>query len=204
VTSATTQLDSAAATRVPTFTFKPIDNLDLPIVAFRCLKPADTCITLKRWLCAQFDRQLDGCEDLLRMESLELDQMQPRVEGTLLLLEGIAHLDVAGSAGRGESAVRIEVGIFGLFMPRDDRVRWFYSVIPYSTILAQLGQGGMISIQRSWEPGGKAHGRLYTFVREYFPNALNFPHHPDYINAQSITDWAPDVRCSRPLRETPC
>lgn len=85
------------------------------------------------------------------MEEQELEKMQLGVEGKLILLEGAVTLDGGGGVGSSsssgkcssyadqtrrkdsgigvsaEAAKGVNIGIMGLFMPNDRRVRWFYS-----------------------------------------------------------------------------
>ena len=115
------------------------------------------------------------------MDCLELDKIPTRTQGKLLMLEDVATMNNSS----------IPVGIFGLFIPRDQQVRWFYSICSLSSVLLQLEEFSMINIAKVWEPDTKKHRALYTFAEEAFKQATTFPEHPDYVNAMGVTDYAP-------------
>lgn len=79
-------------------------------------------------------------------------------------------------------------------MPKDHRIRFFYSIESSSQILQELADLGMITMLASWESGSRNHQRLMTFFREQFVKAVEIPEHPDYINALLMEDCAVDIR----------
>ncbi|EME89511.1 uncharacterized protein MYCFIDRAFT_193418 [Pseudocercospora fijiensis CIRAD86] len=82
----------------------------------------------------------------------------------------------------------------GVFMPGDSKVRWYYSAVPYKYLLLHLTSKNLLTLTKILEPGTTHHSRLYTFLQTSFSQATHIPEAPDYLNAISITDYAPEIQ----------
>lgn len=98
-----------------------------------------------------------------------------------------------------------------LVMPKDSHVRFWYSVSSYNSLLVILKGKGyieplktlevrpnhlMFDPKRSLGPTDLRpdhHCRVYVWLREVFLRALEVPHSADYLNAMSLTNFAPDI-----------
>ena len=178
-------LHSASATRTAKIVYTDVAHHDFPIIAFRCLKPLETCIRAKEWLLQQSVYHGSGSPDCLRLETQELSEMKPDAEGTLLVLDFAAWL-AGGNA-------RYPVSIMAILVPRDARIRWLWSLESSSYLLSELERLKLIEIRASWEPKTKRHRQFFTFLVEAFERAHRFPDHIDYIRAMCITDYAPEI-----------
>ncbi|KXT11176.1 hypothetical protein AC579_6856 [Pseudocercospora musae] len=194
-------LHSREALRWPTFKFEPLQKVQVPIAIFRSSNPLGLCLAIKEWLFQSLDSRLYGYPDMLRMERQELEKLQLKAEGKLLLLEGAAFLDSNGGSGRKDSGAGIsssaagaQIGIMGVLMPGDAKVRWYYSAVPYQYLLLHLNSQHLLTLTKILEPGSKHHTRLYTFLQTSFTKAIHIPEAPDYLNAISITDYAPEIQ----------
>ncbi|KXT04377.1 hypothetical protein AC578_3586 [Pseudocercospora eumusae] len=193
-------LHSKEALRWPTFRFEPLEEVQVPVAIFSSSNPLGLCLAIKEWLFQTLDSRLYGYPDMLRMESQELNSLQLKTEGKLLLLEGATTLDSNGGSGRkdsgagiSQSAAGAQIGIMGVFMPNDSKVRWFYCAVPYKYLLLHLASQHLLTLTKILEPGSKHHARLYTFLQTSFTKAIHIPEAPDYLNAISITDYAPEI-----------
>lgn len=106
-------------------------------------------------------------------------------KATLVLLEDSATL---------EGQPHFPVAIFALFMPHDERIRWFYSLTSPKFILIDLHVKRAISITRQLLPNtNRRHAAVYIFLTEHFTCAIRIPDSPDWATASQITDYAPSI-----------
>ena len=123
------------------------------------------------------------------MENQDLHLLPKHSDGTLkegwmLLAEDAAFLN-------GDTL--LPVTIMAIFVPGDRKIRWFYTILKGSLVLKRLDEKNAIELDKSWNPGSTLHKRLFTFVREYFTATLKVPDAPDWLNAQQVTDYCPDM-----------
>lgn len=140
------------------------------------------------------------------MEKQRLDLLA-NTQGTLILLDHAAYIPTKDGD--------MPVSILALLMPQDKYIRFFYSILPFTPLLHileetcnDIGQP-FISFKKSvgaysesnhrvTDEGGEdrpdRHCRLFVFVREAFERALEVPEHPDFISAESLTDYAPEIK----------
>lgn len=134
----------------------------------------------KDWLLTQYNvREYLGPE-VLRMEWQDLAEVKHGQEGKLVLLEQAAWVE--GREGK------VPVAILALVIPKDPRVRFYYSIFAsFKGLLTTLDTNGFIQVKATIEPDNKPHhGRLYVWMREEFLKAIKIPEHPDYLHAESV------------------
>ncbi|CAK4031249.1 proteasome subunit alpha type-3 [Lecanosticta acicola] len=194
-------LNSKSATSTPDIQFVEPEEHGFPIIVFRVTKPATCAAACKFWHIHSISPSGDPA--ILRIEGQELHTVDDSTEGHMLLLEHAAYialdLDKAFSS-------RLPVRILAILTPNDTNVRWFYSTLQYDSLLPNLQERGYISPLMTIEPrdplipetlrGKDHHKRVFTWLRDAFLKALQPPDSPDYINACSMTDWAPDITIS--------
>ncbi|KAK5123536.1 hypothetical protein LTR85_002574 [Meristemomyces frigidus] len=177
-------LNSAAA-KTPNFSFVKPELHHTAIHILPCLRPVSTCFEIKRWMVGQFANNSFGLPGILRIEGQNLDSLDKGKAGTLVLLEDAAHLD-------GEP--RYPVTIMAVLVKGDAGVRWFYNLLPPHTMLNALAQTGVITTKGTVvDCGTEKHRRLFVYLRETFLKAVTIPEHPDYLAAQQMTDYCPDM-----------
>ena len=60
--------------------------------------------------------------------------------------------------------------------------------------LDELADTGCITeIVASFKPRTVKHDRLFIFLRQTFEDAMNIPHHPDYLRCEQMTDWSAPI-----------
>lgn len=157
---------------------------------------------IKKWLFQQVNPYLEYNDHLIRIDPLELFRLEPKVTGSLILLEHAAHIEDVVDEGRRNG---IPIAIFALLMPHDPRVRFFYVQGPITPLLERLAVEGCISEHAQViKPKGSHrtrplpdhHCRLYTWLQGAFLSAIAIPDHQDYANAMSLTDYAPFIEDS--------
>ncbi|KAK4636091.1 putative proteasome subunit alpha type-3 [Fulvia fulva] len=201
-------LNSVRATETPDIQFIRPELHQFPVVLYHCSSPAATCITIKSWLETNLGSNIDTTLHIVRMEKQYLHLMSERhAPGTLVLLDHAAYIP----ANDGD----VPVTILALVMEQDKYVRFFYSILPFTPLLHVLedtsndsGQP-FISFKKSvgayteskhrvTDEGGEnrpdRHCRLFVFFRETFERALKVPDHPDFVSAEAMTDYAPDIK----------
>lgn len=105
----------------------------------------------------------------------------------MLVCERIARLDGPGDKERAE------VMIIAILVPGDAKVRWFYSLLPFGTLLRTLQEKDVVRMAKEFTVGTRGWRKLFTWVRSEFVTAVTLPHSPDYINALSLTDCCPPI-----------
>ena len=108
-------------------------------------------------------------------------------DGWMVLLVGGA--TVVGPPG-GE---KVPAAILAMLVPGDQRVRWFYTVLPIPQLLNRLDANNLIHLHKELAPGTAEHRRLFTYLREAFTAATTPPHSQDYNNALALTDCCPSI-----------
>ncbi|CZT15580.1 uncharacterized protein RCC_01431 [Ramularia collo-cygni] len=195
-------LNSLRATALPSIVFKPARKHDFPVVVLTARNPVAICIMIKQWLLDQLNPFLEKDDHLLRIEPLEVFQLEPRRTGSLILLEDAAHIEDAEHKGRSDG---IPIAIFALLMPKDPRVRFFYIQGPITPLLNRLASELCISetarvikptphLHDNVDATPDHHCRIYTWLQEAFLSAIAIPDHKDYANAVSMTDYAPFIK----------
>lgn len=101
--------------------------------------------------------------------------------GWMLLAE-----DICFSGGR-------KVVLIAVLLPREQRVRWFYSLLPIVSLLQILHKHNLLGVSKEFLPATPRHARFLSYMREAFLAAVDIPHSPDYINAEGITDYCPGI-----------
>ena len=168
----------------PNFIFLQSNEHKLPIALFKCTNVAAACQLLKQWTFQKFGQAALHIPNILRNEHLELETLRPGQGGTLVWLEGAAHLS-------GDRAV--PVSIIAVFVPRDPKVRWCWSVQDVSSALRWLEDRRYIQLAKALAPGTPSHKRFFTFQRGAFEDVIQLPEYADYQTAMKITDYAVDV-----------
>ncbi|KAK4506910.1 hypothetical protein PRZ48_000643 [Zasmidium cellare] len=183
--------NSRLADTTPNIKFFSPDKYDFPVIAFNCTNAVGTILWrvvefAKRWLLSQYNSAFYGGPEILRMEKQEVEKVKHWEEGTLLLLEHACWIE--GQEGK------VPVRIMALVMPKDPRVRFWYSAIAsFKGLLLRLDEEGFIHPKRTFEPKiDKHHRRLYVWMRDAFMEAMEVPHHPDYLNAITVRSLPPD------------
>lgn len=140
----------------------------------------------KRWLLSQYDSNAWGGPEILRLETQEVEKVKHWEEGTLLLLEHACWIE--GRKGR------VPVRIMALVMPKDPRVRFWYSIASFKGLLLRLDEEGFIQPKKTFEPkGSRHHRRLFVWMRDAFMDTLKVPDHPDYLNAMAVSPSTPQT-----------
>lgn len=144
--------------------------------------------TIKIWLRSQYDCAVYGGPEILRMEHQELEKVKHMEEGTLLQLEHAAWIE--GKEGK------VPIRIFALLMPKDPRVRfWFSALASFKSLMIRLhDERKYIEVRTTLEPQHDSeHGRpdhhckIFTWLRDEFMTALKVPDHPEFIHAESVS-----------------
>lgn len=187
---ANVNLDSAAATQTPKFIFSETQSTTSSITVFACKNPPLTCLLIKEWLLDTFSSDDLRAPGIVRMETLEL-HLLPRQndgqakQGWLLLCEDAAVLP------HGEAELSLTV--LAVLVPGHTKVRWFYALPSVAPLLHLLDHRHQIHLLTSLAPPSLHHARLYTYIRENFLRAVEMPESPDFLTAQSITDYCPNI-----------
>ncbi|EME49712.1 hypothetical protein DOTSEDRAFT_76930 [Dothistroma septosporum NZE10] len=195
-------LNSIRATETPTIEFIRPEQHQFPLVLYKCSSPVGTCVTVKGWLETNLGSNIDTALQIVRMEKQNLHLIaDPGASGTLILLDHAAYMPI----GDGSTPV----SIMALLIPQDKYIRFFYSILPFTPLLHTLGDtldndgqpfisfkravGAYTESTHSVSDGPDRHCRLFFLIRETFERALRVPEHPDFINAESLTDYAPEI-----------
>ena len=213
-------LNSKSETSTPDIHFVHQEEHDFPIIVFRAPRPSRTARVSSRlhrdfnsanvlqmvkfWQIQNFSKPIFGGDPfILRVEEQELHNIDNTKDAYLLLLEHAAYIPLAG---KGKDDSRVQVSIVAMVIPKDSRVRWFYSVLKYDLLLEKLGEFCDLTPLKTIEPRDLSkpqsvrtkdhHARLFTWLRESFLAVLHPPHSPDYINARDMMDWAPEISMS--------
>lgn len=137
----------------------------------------------------QFANNNFGAPGVLRIEGQDLHSLDSigHPEGSFVLLEDAAHLD-------GEA--RKPITVIAVLVKGDPNVRWFYNMLPPRPMLDALVHAGCLTRMpgTALQPGTDKHRRMFVYLREAFLKAVSIPDHPDYLAAQQITDYCPDMR----------
>jgi hypothetical protein len=183
-------LTSASSTHVADIRFLPPQTHDFPIIIFNCWDILTTSHTIRTWL----QYHLGPHPDLsLRLDDQALDRVWPEQLGQLVLLEGAATLE--GKADQ-------PISVFAIFVPKDERVRWFWTLKSPTSLLEELDYEELIGKPACVPTSSPRHGGLYTFLTTAFHAATTFPHAPDYLAAVKLLDLCPSIQdpataCSR-------
>ena len=208
----TLDLHSASATRTPTFTF-PLEKPPReqppqgePIILLNCTNPFSTCLHVKAWLLDQHTDPAYSAPGILRMDYLELEKIDRARQGWVIVAPQVAPLDAgefkheAGPAGgqRQHAAAELRVSVLAVLVKGDQRVRWFYSLHPISSLLARLDEHGLVR-DPEWltptSPVGKErerYGRIFAFVREAFGNAIRVEESADFVG-KTVVSLSPSI-----------
>lgn len=213
-------LTSKAETSTPDIHFVHPEEHNFPIIVFRAPRPSRTARVssrlhcdynsanvlqmIKFWQIQSFSKPIFGGDPfILRIEEQELHKIENTKDAYLLLLEHAAYIPLAG---KGEDDSRVQVSIMAMVIPKDSRVRWFYSVLKYDPLLQKLEDLCGLTPLKTIEPRDLSkprsvrkkdhHAHLFTWMREAFLATIRPPHSPDYINACGMTDWAPEITMS--------
>lgn len=183
-------LSSAEATRAPTFTFPPANRQNSLISLFHCSKPQLTCLHIKDWLIQSFNNPHLAAPGIVRIERQKLESIADRENAWMLMAEDAAvmHTDFLGKEKSG-----LPVTILAIILPHDEKIRWFYTILSPSPVLQRLDNHNLIQLARFFNPGSNHHTRLTTFISSAFTAATAIPHHPDFLAAESITDYSPPI-----------
>ncbi|KAK3705694.1 hypothetical protein LTR37_013137 [Vermiconidia calcicola] len=167
-----------------------------PMVLLTTSNPALACIEIKKWLVAKCGNRKMFAPGAIRMEGQKLhgEKMKSIGEGGpggwLLLAEDAAHIHSSTSYKK----ISHPISILAVIVPGDPDVRWFYTVLPISSLLKDLSNKNLLDPSvRQWHSGSKHHKRLYTFLTTAFTAATTFPDSEDYRNAEQITDCCPPI-----------
>lgn len=187
-------LNSASATRAPTFSFPRSNTRASPITLLRCSDPRATCIHIKDWLLQSFNNDVYAADGIVRIENQELhllpvDRDGKAKEGWMLLAEDAALMETAFGDGK----MDMQITIIAVLVPRDPRVRWFYTLLPIAPLLQRLDDLQLIHLHRAWNPGSHHHKRFSAYIREEFTAAIAIPEAPDFLNAEQLTDCCPPM-----------
>ncbi|KAK0307945.1 hypothetical protein LTR91_005753 [Friedmanniomyces endolithicus] len=154
-----------------------------PILVLRVPNALRTCEIIKKWLylcCAE--RLVSGN---IRMEAQDLHLLDRTKAAHLVLLENAAHLD---------NDPRQPLAILALLVKSDPKIRWFYTpqhpgkLLRFLTSEACLANSGI-----SLHPHSTKHTALYIFLRQAFTAALEILQHPDFLLAETLTDYSPSI-----------
>ena len=184
---ANVDLNHKDANLAPTFDFEGKKQSPNTIVLLSTAQAAWTCMHVKDWLLQSFGRQELFAPGIVRMESLELHLMPKEAKkaggkgGWMLLAK-----DICCHQER-------PVTVIAVLVPGDQRVRWFYTILPVGPLLTRLDNGNLLSNPKEIQPGTHRHRRFTTYIREEFLHAVTIPHSPDYKNAEAITDCCPEI-----------
>lgn len=198
---------SRIADTTPNFKFFSPDEYDFPVIVFSCtnvvglimvsfgsdsykgrhvFSPSKLLTTVavefaKRWLLSQYNSNVYGGPEILRMETQEVEKVKHWEEGTVLLLENACWIQ--GSEGK------VPARIMALVMPKDPRVRfWYSSIATFTELLIRLDRERFIELKKTLEPNvNKHHHRIYVWLRDAFMDTLKVPHHEDYLNAMTVS-----------------
>lgn len=191
-------LHSARATNTPTFGFPSLEDQTSPLAILACANPLATCLHTKSWLLRQHEDPAKSAPGILRMDYLELEQIESGREGWLLVTPTAAKLEAGEWSGDGEADTS-RVSVMAVFVKGDPRVRWFYTLLPISPLLEELDEQGLVELRRVLEPtAGTSQSRikfkrLHTFIRQCFPTAIKIPESSDFLAAQQISDFCPSI-----------
>jgi len=193
-------LDSASATRTPTFNFPAAAHQQGPITILRTANAAETCFVIKHWLLETFSAAEYTAPGIVRMESQDLHIIQPlhessgaAREGYLLLAEDVARLDTRCISETTENR-DIPVTMLGVVIPHHAVVRWYYTVAPIAPLLRRLRERELLHDNtRSIRPGSRLHSRLTTWLAAEFVYATNIPDSPRYLEAAKLIDYCPSI-----------
>jgi len=175
-------LNSTSETTVADIQFKPAHSHKFPIIVFKCRDVLGASNAIRTWLEESID---EDDHDTLRMDDQALDMVPPRQQGQLVLLE-----DAAALGGWAEHPT----SIFAIFIPKDDRIRWFWCLFSPSSLLIELTGQNLIGPPTAVSATSPKHGALYTFLITGFTTATTYPNSPDFIAASKLLDLCPPIR----------
>ncbi|KAK5110012.1 hypothetical protein LTR62_006379 [Meristemomyces frigidus] len=178
------ELNSSACV-TPDFRFVDTKDHHTDIHIFKVETPLLTCMTLKESLIHSFTNSDVLNPGLLRMETQDLHILDNRRPAHLVLLRDAAHFN--GNA-------ELPATIVAVLSESDSTIRWYYTVLPATTLLYQLDARKCVHpVPVVLKAHSRMHNRFFTFLRESFLKAIQYPHHPDYLAAQKLTDYAPAI-----------
>lgn len=104
----------------------------------------------------------------------------------MVLMQGAVHLD--GNAD-------LPVSIMAIVVKGDTDLRFLYTLTSVTGLLEKLGYLNYLGDRAisSVGPRTKKHRRLFSFLKTEFLKAIRLPEHPDYVAAQNITDYCPEM-----------
>jgi len=193
-------LDSASATRTPTFTFPEAAHQKCPITILRTPKAAETCFVIKHWLLETFSKDDYAAYGIVRMESQDLHLIQSLHEGSdsarkgyLVLAEEVAMLDTRCITGTTENR-DIPATILGVVIPHHAAVRWYYTIAPIAPLIRRLRERELLhNNTRSIRPSSRLHSRFATWLSAEFLTAITIPDSPRYLEAVKLIDYCPST-----------
>ncbi|KAK0892170.1 hypothetical protein LTR91_012064 [Friedmanniomyces endolithicus] len=154
-----------------------------PILVLRTQNPIRTCEVIKKWLyLCSAERIVSGN---IRVEAQDLHLLDRTKPAHLVLLENAAHLD---------SDPPKPLAILALLVKSDSKIRWFYTPQHPAKLLRFLSSEACLADSGiSLHPHSTKHTTLYIFLRQAFTNALEIPQHPDFLFAETLTDYSPSI-----------
>ncbi|TKA77903.1 hypothetical protein B0A55_03347 [Friedmanniomyces simplex] len=175
-------LNSASAL-TPNISFVDPDLHHSPILVVGTSRPLRACEVIKKWL--YFCSAELAASGNLRMETQDLHLLDQTKPAHLVLLESAADFD---------GDPRRPIAILALFSKDDSSVRWFYTLLHCGELLRLLGQKACLAEEGiALHPQGKQHRTLFVFLQQAFTQAIEIPHHPDFLAAQQLTDYCPSI-----------
>ncbi|KAK3700916.1 hypothetical protein LTR37_015719 [Vermiconidia calcicola] len=190
-------LNTRFAAETPKITFATkASRYVAPIVLLTTSNPALACMEIKKWLVAKCCNWKMFAPGAIRMEGQKLHGAKMRsVEdggkgAWILLAEDAAHIHRSAN-----NKISYPISILAVIVPGDPDVRWFYTVLPISSLLKHLDHENLLDPSvRQWQSSeSKHHKRLYTFLTTAFTAATTFPDSEDWRNAEQITDCCPPI-----------
>ncbi|TKA26855.1 hypothetical protein B0A50_04301 [Salinomyces thailandicus] len=185
-TSRNIDLNSAAAAQTIDLRLTEAGVYDEPIYILTTAKPVAVCMNTKQWLLEQLSGPDFAAPGILRMETLALHDLDDAKEGRVVLMQGAVHL--GGDPER-------PVTILAVSAKGDKHLRFFYTILPIGPLLKHLDDFNCLSepVTTVLQPHTHKHKRLFTFLTQAFLTAIRVPDHPDFIEAQRITDYCPSI-----------
>ena len=176
---------NSAECRTPDFQFVDREVFHTDIYVVKVTQPLLACLKLKECLVESFVAAGLPPNDLLRLDPQDLHLLDSSKPARMVLLMDAVHVD---------GNPRKPVSLTAIISKNDSQIRWFYTILSAANSLRKLQTFSCLGpTPKTLKAHTLEHGRLYVLLREAFLKAVAYPHHPDYLAAQALTDYSPSI-----------